>query len=475
MASSANDPLNLAKPSDSGTGGIQGATCALVVDDEPNIREFLRFALARQCGLVEVADSAQTAQKLMSHHRFDVIVVDIDLPGQSGLDWVQRLREQGVMTPVVFITGLDEPEGCSRTGEVAHAQCISKPFALDEMISAVQRALERPEAKDTTTAPQAAEDARLLQGIVGHSEAMKSLMTLIRRVAGRNSTVLLEGESGTGKEVAARCLHHYSRRPGAFVPVNCGSISPELLESELFGHTKGAFTGATQSREGLFSYADNGTLFLDEICEMPLQLQAKLLRVLEERSIRPVGTERQQAVDVRIVAATNKRMADEVMRGTFREDLYFRLNVLALRLPPLRERPADIPHLIKLFSEMLASELGLSPVELDAQGLRKLQSHAWPGNVRELKNLIERSMLLGKSPAECLELRQMDAPITLGNARSETGYPLELPLAEVEKRHILRVLAAADGNKSEAARRLGVSRKTLERKVKLWNGTNGGE
>ncbi|MCC5809956.1 MAG: sigma-54-dependent Fis family transcriptional regulator [Ectothiorhodospiraceae bacterium] len=470
MASSANDPLNTLTPSDS-VSGSRSATCALVVDDEPSIREFLRFALTRQCGFVEVADSTTEARQLMHHHQFDVMVVDIGLPDRSGLDWVHDLRAQGIDTPVVFITGLSETEGCRRTGDVARAQCINKPFALEEMMTAVQRALELNEDGKQDSRNGRTDDSALLQGIVGHSEAMKSLMTLIRRVAGRNSTVLLEGESGTGKEVAARCLHHYSGRRGPFVPVNCGSISPELLESELFGHTKGAFTGATQSREGLFSYADGGTLFLDEICEMPLHLQAKLLRVLEERSIRPVGTERQQTVDVRILAATNKHMADEVTRGTFREDLYFRLNVLALRLPPLRERPADIPHLVKLFSSMLSSELGLEPVRPTEEELHALQRHAWPGNVRELKNLIERAMLLGKSPVECLDLKQVDAPITLGNARSESGYPLDLPLAEVEKRHILRVLAASDGNKSEAARRLGVSRKTLERKVKLWNGS----
>lgn len=455
MATSADDTLYDAR------AGSGRPVSALIVDPEPGTREALRHALGKCCGFVEDADSAATAQALMSRCHFDVLIVDDLLPDGSGTQWVQTLRSQGLSAPVIFLSGRQEMPS------VTHACWVTKPVALDDIHEAIHRMLGP--AAETSAQPREPTPPEL-QSIVGRSEAMRGLLTLIRRVAGRNSTVLLEGESGTGKEIAARCLHYYSGRTGPFVPVNCGSISPDLLESELFGHVRGAFTGASQSREGLFSYANGGTLFLDEIGEMPMPFQAKLLRVLEERSVRPVGTEREQTVDVRIVAATNRRLADEVSSGRFREDLYFRLNVLALRLPPLRERPSDIPQLARLFSEMLSRELGLPPLELNEADLHKLQSHPWPGNVRELKNLIERALLLGRSPAECLDGEHVDAPISLGNARSEAGYPLDMPLDEVEKRHALRVLAAAGGNKSEAARRLRVSRKTLERKIKRWEG-----
>ncbi len=448
---------------DSHRGPALRSIAALVVHHDPRMRQLLRDALAEHCQLIEEADTATAAEALLSGCRFDLLLVDAQLPDCSGLHWVKRLRRQGQCQAALLIT--PHRDDCQGLSEVARTQCLTTPFAVDALLDAVNGLLRNEEhTPPVSPGPVPPE----LEGIVGRSEAMRGLLTLIRRVACRNSTVLLEGESGTGKEVAARCLHFYSGRNGPFVPVNCSSIAPELLESELFGHVRGAFTGANQSREGLFSHADGGTLFLDEIGEMPLPFQAKLLRVLEDHTIRPVGTERELPVDVRIVAATNRRLADEVAAGRFREDLYFRLNVLSLRLPPLRERPADIPQLVRLFSDMLSKELGLPPVELDSAELRRLQSHAWPGNVRELKNVIERAMLLGYSPTQCLEVDHVDAPITLGNARSETGYPLDMPLDEVEKRHALRVLAAAGGNKSEAARRLGVSRKTLERKVKLW-------
>ncbi|MGL1833552.1 sigma-54 interaction domain-containing protein [Rhodocyclaceae bacterium SMB388] len=305
-----------------------------------------------------------------------------------------------------------------------------------------------------------------LEGLVGRSAAMRTLISVIQRVAGSSSTVLLEGESGTGKEVTAVNIHRLSARSGPFVAINCGSMAARLLDSELFGHARGAFTGATQDREGLFRHADQGTLFLDEIGEMPLSLQSKLLRAIETLSIRPVGSEAEVAVDVRIVAATNRSMAELVEQGRFRADLYYRLNVLALRVPPLRERAEDIGDLVDFFSATLSARLGLSPLRLDATALRILQTHAWPGNVRELKNLVERAMLLGSSPDACLRVRPVDAVADQQSGAS--GYPLELNLAEVRKLHMTRTLAACGGNKSEASRRMGISRKTLERKLREW-------
>ena len=300
-----------------------------------------------------------------------------------------------------------------------------------------------------------------ITGIVGESKAMRTLTALVERVAGSNTTVLIEGESGTGKEVVAASVHHHSGRTGHFVAINCGSMAAELLDSELFGHAGGAFTGATHTREGLLRHAEGGTVFLDEIGELPLFLQAKLLRVLEMRTIRPVGTDTEVAVDVRVVAATNRALAELVRRGEFREDLYYRLNVMALRVPPLRERPEDIAALVDYFAHHFSVALSRAPTRLGRAGLRTLQSHAWPGNVRELRNLVERATLLGTTPDACLRLQPQDAAALQTHGHS--GYPADLPLAEVRRRHMRRVLRACRGNKSEAARVMGVSRKTLER------------
>lgn len=290
---------------------------------------------------------------------------------------------------------------------------------------------------------------------------MRELDSLLQRIAPSRTTVLIEGESGSGKEVAATQLHRLSGRSGPLVAINCGSMSPELLDSELFGHARGAFTGASQARDGLILHADGGTLFLDEIGELPLFLQAKLLRVLETSSVRPVGTDAEVQVDLRVVAATNRPMAQLVEDGRFREDLYYRLNVLAVRVPPLRERTEDLPALIEHFASHFVETLGVAPAVLGRGGLRKLQSHSWPGNVRELRNLVERAMLLGRNVDACLRVHPLDA--THLQARGDSGYAPDLPLAEVRQRHMERVLYLCQGNKSEAARRLGVSRKTLER------------
>jgi DNA-binding NtrC family response regulator len=302
-------------------------------------------------------------------------------------------------------------------------------------------------------------------GIVGESAAVRSLCGLIERVAATRATVLVEGETGTGKELVARAVHRQSGRSGPFVAVNCGSIAAELLESELFGHVKGAFTGAHAQREGLFCFAEGGTLFLDEIAEMPLAMQAKLLRVLEDRRVRPVGSDREVPVDARVVAATNRSLRAEVRGGRFREDLFFRLDVMTIRVPSLRERVEDIGLLAEHFSRTLARDLGLAPLPLDHRDVEALKAYPWPGNVRELRNVIERSLLLGRLPLDTLKAEHRRE---LEDARPL--HAMDLDLAEVEKRYMLRMLEHVGGNKSEAARRLGVSRKTLERKLRHWAG-----
>jgi two-component system NtrC family response regulator len=292
---------------------------------------------------------------------------------------------------------------------------------------------------------------------------MQSICQVIKRVAPMSSTVLISGETGTGKELAGRAIHLWSGRSGSFVPINCGAMSAELLESELFGHARGAFTGAHQNREGLFMYANGGTLFLDEIGEMPLSMQTNLLRVMEEHRIRPVGSNKEVPVDVRIVAATNRDLFEEVRQGNFREDLYYRLDVLSIRMPCLKERREDLPDLVRYFSTMLAGEMGVPPQEIDQHELRLLESYAWPGNIRELKNVIERSLLLNRRPSQCVADPDSIIRDTVDDGQSA------LKLEEIEKRHILKVLSETDGNKSSAARILGISRKTLDRKTRSWN------
>ncbi len=295
-------------------------------------------------------------------------------------------------------------------------------------------------------------------GLVGESEAVQALRRIMRRVAPTRSTVLIEGESGVGKELTARVLHRWSGRRGLFVPINCAACTPDLLESELFGHVRGAFTGAREPRDGLFVHARGGTLFLDEISEMPLSLQAHLLRVLEERTVRPVGSNREFAVDVRILAATNRNLADAVAAGRFREDLYYRLDVLTLRVPSLRERREDVPLLMDYFLSLLARDLDIAPPVVGEADLLRLMDYRWPGNVRELRNVIERCLLLGVPPGQCMARRD-----EVVDDEAE-----DMTLAAVERRHILSILALEKGNKSAAARRLGIARKTLERKLKSW-------
>jgi DNA-binding NtrC family response regulator len=435
----------------------------LIVDDEPGIRSFLQRALAREYGLVEVADSAEAAEQLRRRCHFDVLIVDVSLPGRSGLDWIQNLGRTNDSADVIFISAYADLNATLSALRAGATDFIIKPFRIEQMTAAIERCLQCREIKRENVALR----RRIDQGsdadasIVGQSAAMQELSALIRRVAPAAASVLLEGETGTGKELVAAAIHRLSGRSGPFVPVNCVAISPELFESELFGHTKGAFTGAHQSREGLFVAATGGTLFLDEISEMPLAFQAKLLRVLESRRLRPVGADRELPVDVRLVAATNRDLSALVRAGRFREDLYYRLNVVHMRLAPLRERAADVPELLEFFCRRLALELGVKPHVFMAEDLRRLQAYSWPGNVRELKNLVERTLLLGQPPWESLT-----TAIPAGDAAPAGAmFPLEWSLDQVERQHMLRVLDAAGGNKSETARRLGISRKTLERKL----------
>lgn len=434
----------------------------LIVDDEYGIRNFLVKGLSHHFGLVEFAEDVEQAEAIRRRCHFDLIIADIRLPGTSGVEWVSSMRGHGSTTAVIFITAHADLETAIAALRAGAADFIMKPFRMEQMLASIERCMERQQIQRENIVLKREVDKLFDPGIVGESESIRSLLDMLRRLAPTGTTVLLEGESGTGKELAARALHRWSGRGGSFVPINCGAMTEDLMESELFGHLRGAFTGANQNREGLFNYASGGTVFLDEIGEMPLSMQVHLLRVLETRTIRQVGANRETPVDVRVVAATNRDLEERVEQGLFREDLFYRLNVVSVRIPPLRERIEDLPLLVRHFVSALASDMGLPEPALSFDAFDGLDRYDWPGNVRELKNVIERCLLLGKAPAECVTLSADAAGRP--PAVEATGEQLE----EVVKAHILKILEREGGNKSAAARVLGVSRKTLERKVNEW-------
>ena len=438
---------------------------ALIVDDEPGIRSFLQKGLAKHFSLVEVAGDADTAEELHQRCHFDLIIADIRLPGRSGVNWVTELHEQGSTTAVIFITAYADLQTAVDALRAGADDFIMKPFRMEQLLASVERCMERQRMlRENFVLRRQLEHHFDGAGMVGRCDSIQSVCQVIKRIAPMPSTVLIEGESGTGKELAARAIHEFSFRSGSFVPVNCGAISAELLESELFGHVKGAFTGAHQPRDGLFTYANGGTLFLDEIGEMPMSMQTHLLRVLEEHTIRPVGSNREIPVDVRVITATNRDLEAEVKKGNFREDLYYRLFVLAIRMPALRERLDDLPILVEHFIKTLAAEMGLPPTRFSETEMAVMLAYHWPGNIRELKNVIERCLLLNTVPSQYLD----HTNVATETAEASPIARSNLTLEEVEKQHILNVLQTEKGNKSAAARRLGVSRKTLERKVNAW-------
>jgi DNA-binding NtrC family response regulator len=439
----------------------------LIVDDEPGIRNFLQRALSKEYGLVEAVDCVEAAEALRERCRFDILIVDISLPGRSGLEWVEDLHAAGERCDVIFITAyadLNATIGAIRAGA---ADFILKPFRVEQLLAAIKRCIANRAKTREPAALEGAEPAtseRDDADMIGASATIQEVRRIISRVAPTPASVLIEGETGSGKELVASAIHRASGRRGPMIAINCVAIAPELFESELFGHTKGAFTGAHQAREGLFIAAKGGTLFLDEISEMPLPMQAKLLRALETRRVRPVGADQEVPVDVRLLTATNRNLGEAVRKSLFREDLFFRLNVVSVKVPSLREREADIPELLDYFSRKLAQELSLTPHMFGPEEIERLQAYPWPGNVRELRNVVERTLLLGRLPPESLGVDETPAPAP----ESTIGFPAAWSLDEVEKYHTLRVLRGTHGNKSEAARRLGISRKTLERKLASW-------
>jgi DNA-binding NtrC family response regulator len=439
----------------------------LVVDDEQGMLNFLVKTLAPRCHFVMSASSAEDGAQWLRGHHVDLVILDISLPGKSGVVWLKELREQGFTGEVILITAFADLDTAIEALRAGASDFILKPFRVPQILNAVKHCYERSRLRrENFVLRRAVTSAPGRGALVGQSLALQQLRQSIARVAPVNSTVLLQGESGTGKELVARELHALSSRAsGPFVPVNCAAVSPELIESELFGHAKGAFTGATRARDGLFHYAQGGTLFLDEIAELPLPIQATLLRAIEDLNIRPVGSEQLVPLNLRIVAATNRQLSDEVAAGRFRKDLYFRLQVVDLTLPPLREHKEDIAELVAHFIAQLAPSLGVEPLAISEQEMDFLRQYDWPGNVRELRNLIERSLILGTLNVSALY------PGVARPAAGESGQGAAAPtdLHTLEKMHILNVLDSVQGDKTRAAQLLGVSRRTLERRVAEWN------
>ena len=442
----------------------------LIVDDEPGMRNFLVKTLVPRCQTVMQAGSAEEGADLLRSHHIDLIILDISLPGRSGVSWLKALREQGYSGRVILITAFADLDTAIEALRAGASDFILKPFRVPQILNAVKHCFDNSRLTRENYVLRRALSAKqeLGSGLIGHSAIMRALSQSLTRIAAVNSTVLLQGESGTGKELVARALHQMSpRAQGQFVPVNCASMSPDLIESELFGHAKGAFTGATKARDGLFYYAQGGTLFLDEVADLPLPLQATLLRALEDLKIRPVGSEQLLPVDVRIVAATHRSLTDEVAAGRFRKDLYYRLQVVEITLVPLREHKEDIEDLVHHFMSQLVPVLGVAPLVISPAEMEYLVQYDWPGNARELRNLIERSLILGTLNVSALfslgKTSSPGAPLSAsGQGRRTTD------LQTLEKQHILSVLESVQGDKSQAAELLGISRRTLERRCAEW-------
>lgn len=381
------------------------AVSVLVVDDEPGMRNFMARILGPQCRRIELAASVGEASDWLAVASFDVIVLDNILGRERGLDWLREQREKGFVPPVVLISAFADLEIAIEAMQAGAADLILKPFRSNQLLNAVLRCAEqtRLRAENNLLRHELRRADTGADVLLGQSPQIEALRATLERVAPLPSSVLLTGESGTGKEVAARMIHALSpRAEGHFVAVNCATMREETVDAELFGHIEGAFPGAAGHREGLFLHAHGGTLFLDEIAELPLSTQAKLLRVIDDRRIRPLGAERELPVDLRLIFATNTDLSERVAQGRFRADLFHRIDILRLHLPPLRDRAGDALLLARAFMERLSQQLGLSPVEITPEVERALAAALWPGNVRELRNVVERALILGRFPPDIL-------------------------------------------------------------------------
>jgi DNA-binding NtrC family response regulator len=459
-------------------------TQLLVVDDDSAMRDFLSESLMDEGYRVDVAAGGRSGVERVRMGGVDLVVTDVKMPDMDGLDMLAEIRAPAApnaTTPaadpphVVIITAFGSIETAKRALKLGAHDYITKPFEIDDLLVAVEKALdERTLRREVARLRKEVARPYRFENIIGKSAPMQDVFALIRRLSGSSANVLITGESGTGKELVARALHFNSpRAKKQFVPVNCAAIPDTLLESELFGYKRGAFTDARNDRQGQFVEADGGTIFLDEIGDLPPQLQAKLLRVLQERELRPLGAARPEKVDVRVLSATNRDLAQRMREGAFREDLFYRLNVIEVMLPPLRDRAEDVLPLAEHFLVEAAARTGKRIATFTQPALKILLAYPWPGNVRELENVIERAVAL----AEGDSIGPDDLPSQVRERRSSDvlagALARGLTLAELEREYINRVLQAEGGNKTRAAARLGLDRKTLYRKLEEYG--RGGE
>ena len=433
----------------------------LVVDDSAPTLEVLQRNLSAEGHQVFTALDVASAVALLEDSPVDLVITDLKMPRVGGMDLVRHVRENFRDTEVMMITGYPSIEGAVQAIKTGAEEYLAKPFTDGELSAAVQRALDKLRIRKSNVT-SGAQPPMMRHGLLGESEAMRKVLQAVSKAASASAVVLISGESGTGKELVARAIHYGSARASApFVPVNCGGIPDSLLESELFGHVKGAFTGATESRAGFFHTADGGTIFLDEVSETSASMQVKLLRVLQDKEVFMVGSSRSRKVDVRILAATNNDLLALVKKGIFRKDLFYRLNVITIALPPLRDRDDDILLLANHFARRFAEELGRSQPRFSEQAMTVLKNYDWPGNVRELENVIQRLVLM--TDGDIIHVPDLP-PLMRFSALRSTG--LNRSLTEVEAEHIRNVLASVGGNKTRAAEILGIDRKTLREKLR---------
>jgi DNA-binding NtrC family response regulator len=440
----------------------------LIVDDEQAIRETC-VAVAAQCGMKAVSvATAEEALEFLEHSAVDILVTDLKLPRTGGVELLKLVHDLHPQVATVVLTQYGTIESAVEVTRMGAVDYVTKPFRIEELRSRLERVARAVELQlENRLLREQLQTKPGFGGLIGLSMKMQRVYKMIEKVSQHEYPVLLLGESGTGKELVARSIHFLGpRKDRPFAPVDCSALVPTLIESELFGYVKGAFTGAMQSKQGLLEAAHGGTLFLDEIGDMPTDLQAKLLRALQEREVKPVGSTERRHINVRIIAATNRDLESAIRAGTFRQDLYFRLNVVQVKLPPLRDRKSDIPLLVTAFLEKFSDPGG--PVRtISDDAMRRLIAYDWPGNVRELENAIERAVALGSGPI----VHVADLPSNLQYPTTERAPEKDeiLPLEELERRAILRTLRETGGDKLSAARMLGIGKTTLYRKLKQYH------
>ncbi len=459
----------------------------LVVDDEESIRELLEIMLKRENYAVDVAPTADSALKLISKHKFEIVITDIAMPGMSGIELLAKVKQVSHETAVLVITAHGSTESAVEAMKLGAADYLTTPFQIDEMKLSIDNALKsRALERENRQLRSELGKTYSFDNIIGNSAAMQPVFDMVKRVSATKASIMILGESGTGKELVAHAIHRNSADPSApFVVINCAAVPESLFESELFGHKRGSFTGAVNDKQGIFELADGGTLFLDEVGDIPLAVQVKLLRAIQQKSFRPVGGVEDVTVDVRIICATNKNLEEMAAKGLYREDLFYRLNVIQIRMPALRERKEDIPALADHFLRKFNVTMGKSIKSISKEALRMLMLYEFPGNVRELENLIERAvalesqsvvlpeslpqkLLIQGDPASALATVSKASPRPALASDATGPFDLEKGVEDYERAHIVKALEKTHGMKKKAAALLGISFRSLRYRIEKY-------